>query len=48
MKRERKKRIDYIAQFCENIGGKFKPVKEWCPDIETYDKVMKECKILNS
>ena len=47
-KRERKKRIDYVAQFCMNLDGKFIPMKEHCPDIETYEKVMKECKILNS
>jgi len=43
MKREERERIDYIAKFCMNIGGKFVPMRELCPDRETYDKVMKEC-----
>ncbi len=25
-----------------NIGGKFMPIKELCPDREIYDKLMKE------
>jgi len=55
MKREERERIDYIAKFCTNIDGKFKPIKELCPDREIYDKLMKEYekekkmrKILNS
>ncbi len=42
MKREERERIDYIAKFCMNIGGKFKPIKELCPDREIYDKLMEE------
>jgi len=42
MKREERDRMDYYKKFCTNIGGKFKPIKELCPNREIYDKLMKE------
>ncbi len=33
----------HYKEFCMNIGGEFVPMRELCPDRETYDKVMKEC-----
>jgi len=37
MKREERERIDYYAKFCMNMGGKFVPMKELCPN-EFIDK----------
>ncbi len=40
MKREEREKKDWYKKFCMNIGGKFVPMKEYCPDIETYDKII--------
>jgi len=42
MKREEREKIEYYSKFCMNIGGKFIPIKELCPDTEIYDKLIKE------
>ena len=39
-KREEREKKDWYKKFCMNIGGKFVPMKEYCPDRETYDKIM--------
>ncbi len=38
---KKKREKDDWKKFCKNIGGKFVPVKEWCPTIEIYDELMK-------
>ena len=40
MKREERDRVDWYKNFCMNIGGEFIPIKELCPNIETYDKII--------
>jgi len=36
MKREERERRDWYIRFCMNIGGKFVPMKELCPNKEFY------------
>jgi len=42
MKREERERRAYYSRFCVNIDGKLIPKIEFCPDRETYDKIVKE------
>ena len=43
-KRDERDRVDWYKSFCSNIDGKFIPKIEWCPDRETYDKVVEAVK----
>jgi len=41
MKSEEEERRDWYQKYCMNIDGTFVPKKEWCPNQEIYDKVVK-------
>jgi len=42
--REEREKRDWYMKYCSNPDGKFIPMKEWCPDKETYDKVLEAVK----